>query len=94
MFFQLTTLDQIADNVENKGVPALTKAIDDIGNITVHNKIGEFIKQIQTNVNSVKKEISSVRSDADHVNTARISDTTEEVEYYRCVNPVFLLAVC
>ena len=94
MFFQLTTLDRIADNVENKGVPALTKAIDDIGNITVHSKIGEFIKQIQTNVNSVKKEISSVRSDADHVNTARISDTTEEVEYYRCVNPVFLLAVC
>ena len=86
----MNTVDQIADNIENKGVPALTKAINLISNITIHTKIGDFIKQIQTDVNTIKTDISSVRTNAIKVNTGSVTDTTEEVEYYRCVKQLLV----
>ncbi|XP_076458078.1 protein tweety homolog 2-like [Babylonia areolata] len=83
---------RITDDVENKGLPALTKAIDGITNITVHTKISELIKQILTNVNSAAAVTKSLRGDAERVNTEKVTDTTEYVEYYRWMGTI--LANC
>ena len=69
--------------MEHEGVPELTKAVGFIANLTARTKLGDFIKQIQTHVDTARQDIASVRVDARRVDTEQVSDTTEAVEYYR-----------
>lgn len=86
-------LDSIATDTETKAVPELSQAIGGIANLTIRTKIGEFLKQIVTHIDSAKSVTLSMKGNAESVDTEEVTDTTETIEYYRWMGTILVNSI-